>query len=84
MGCFLLSFPTAATAAEADQSADMSFLEYLGMMVEADEKGVWLDPLDLDNDALVTDRVKDQAQPKGAPGKADGTRDQPLAQGDSS
>jgi hypothetical protein len=84
MGCSLLPFPTAAIAAEAEQSAEVSFLEYLGMMVEADEKGVWLDPLDLDNDVLVTDRVEDQAQATDAPDPPEATKGQPLADGESS
>lgn len=59
MGFSVLSFGAYADSAS---DAEVSFLEYLGMMVAADEEGLWLDPLDLDNDLLLKDAKTDQSQ----------------------
>ena len=56
--------------AEEAEAPEMSFLEYLGSMVESGEEGVWLDPLDMDNDVLVDDVEQADAV-------------QPVAQGES-
>jgi hypothetical protein len=75
IACSALSI--AAIAEEANDADEISFFEYLGMMVELEaeagenEPARWLDPLDLDNPALVRDA--DQAR-----------KEQPVATGESS
>ncbi len=64
MCCAAFAVTALAQEAGQDGAVELSFFEYLGTMVEQD--GTWLDPLDLDNDALVQETSVDtefEAQP---------------------